>query len=230
MDKKLAMKIYNVMCDSEAIEKKMTVGKGSNSYKAIGEADVLNAIKPLLKKHKLIIIPIDVEITEHINQYTKSNTYNGKTTTDDKARLMTQLKVKWKIIDAETGEFEILASPGNGADPQDKASGKAWTYAYKVLIQKTFMLFSGDDTDNTHSDDIDKAPEEPIEPETPKTFEKEIKALKELVRSKGRTEENLKSRVKSMFSKELEELTGLEIERLAKGYNAIKEEKINERI
>ena len=28
---------------------------------------------------------------------------------------------------------------------------------YKAVLQKTFMLFSGEDTDNTHSDEISKA-------------------------------------------------------------------------
>lgn len=154
MDQKLAMKIFNVMDESEGIEKNMTVGSGNNSYSAISEKAVLNAIKPLLKKYKLIIIPIEVDISERLDTYQTSNTFKGVTTINDKARLMTQLKTKWKIIDAETGEFEILSSPGNGADTQDKASGKAWTYAYKAVLQKTFMLFSGEDTDNTHSDDI----------------------------------------------------------------------------
>ena len=38
-----------------------------------------------------------------------------------------------------------------------KETCKAMTYAYKALIQKTFCLFSGEDTDNTHSDDITKS-------------------------------------------------------------------------
>ena len=149
-------KMFKVMEESDAIEKNMQVGSGKNSYFAISEAAVLNTVKPLLKKHKLIVFPVDLEITERVDIYKTSNTYNNVTTIDDKARLLTQLNVKWKIIDIETGESEILASPGNGADTQDKGSGKAWTYAYKALLQKCFMLFSGEDTDNTHSDDIDK--------------------------------------------------------------------------
>lgn len=124
-------KIYNVMAESSALEKDMSVG---GQYKAISEKMVLNEIKPLLKKHKLILIPIDVDVQQK-----------------DK---LTVISAKYKIIDIETGESEILATIGNGADSQDKGSGKAWTYAYKCLIQKTFCLFSGEDTDNEHSDDI----------------------------------------------------------------------------
>lgn len=139
-------KMYQIMCETSALEKKMTVGSGNNSYRAISEAAVLNEIKPLLKKHKLILFPITAEITEVVNTY---QGYKGETT-----RLMSQVSARYKIVDVESGEEEILATVGNGADPQDKGSGKAWTYAYKALLQKTFMLFSGEDTDNTHSDDI----------------------------------------------------------------------------
>ena len=42
----LYKKIHAVMCDSEGLEKNMTVGEGKNAYKAISEAEVLNTIKP----------------------------------------------------------------------------------------------------------------------------------------------------------------------------------------
>jgi hypothetical protein len=82
------------------------------------------------------------------------STFNGVTTT--KLRNVTQLKVKFKIVDIDSGENEILVGFGNGADSQDKGSGKAFTYSLKTALSKTFMLFSGEDTDNEHSDDIDK--------------------------------------------------------------------------
>ena len=142
-------KMFKVMEESEAIEKGMTVGSGKNSYKAISEASVLNGVKPLLKKHRLILFPVEAEIKEVVDEYSSYG--------DTKARLMSQVVAKYKIVDIDSGEHEILATVGNGADPQDKGSGKAWTYAYKALLQKTFCLFSGEDTDNTHSKDIDKA-------------------------------------------------------------------------
>lgn len=145
-------KIYNVMVDSEGLTKDKSVGSGTNSYKAVSESEVLNMLKPLFKKHKLIVIPVDGDISE--NNSTFDSEFNGKITT--KQRNVTQLKCNFKIIDTETGEFEILVGFGNGADSQDKGSGKAFTYAYKTMLSKTFMLFSGEDTDNTHSDDIGK--------------------------------------------------------------------------
>jgi hypothetical protein len=143
-------KIYNVMNESEGLEKDLTVGSGSSSYKAVGEKEVLNMLKPLFKKHKLIVFPVDGDISEQNSIY--ESTYKDEVTT--KTRNVTQIKVKFKIVDIETGESEILMGFGNGADSQDKGSGKAFTYAFKTMLSKTFMLFSGEDTDNTHSDDI----------------------------------------------------------------------------
>ena len=145
----LYKKMHMVMVESEAIEKNMTVGDGGkNSYKAVSEAAVLNAIKPLLKKHGLVIFPVGIKIQENFQEY------QGKYGITQ--RFMSELHAKYKLVDIDTGEFEILETVGYGADSQDKGSGKAMTYAYKALIQKTFCLFSGEDTDNEHSDDIEK--------------------------------------------------------------------------
>jgi len=147
MDQKLAMKIYNIMSQTKALQKGTIVGKGTKGeYKAVGEAEVLNELKPLLLKEKLIVLPIDGDIEEKVDsviQYSK-----------DATRIITQLKVKFLIIDAETGESVEIVGFGNGADTQDKGSGKAFTYAYKTALSKSFMLFSGEDTDNHHSDSI----------------------------------------------------------------------------
>lgn len=144
----LYQKMHNVMVESEGLEKNMTVGEGKNAYKAISEAEVLNTIKPLLKKHGLVLFPVETSITEEFKEY------ESKYGTSQ--RFLSTLNAKYKIVDIETGEFEILSTVGYGADSQDKASGKAMTYAYKALIQKTFMLFSGEDTETTSSEQIEK--------------------------------------------------------------------------
>ena len=51
------MNIYEKMLaiteELTAVAKNLTVGVGSNAYKAVGEADVLSAVKPLEVKHKV---------------------------------------------------------------------------------------------------------------------------------------------------------------------------------
>lgn len=152
-------KMFNVMNDSDAIEKSMTVGTGKNAYKAVSEAAILNMIKPLFKKYKLIIFPISGDINELVTVYNKTD-YDGKTTENQRA--ITQLKVMYRIVDIETSEFQDVVGFGNGADSQDKGAGKSFTYSLKNALSKSFMLFSGEDADNTHSDDINPPNEVPM--------------------------------------------------------------------
>ena len=157
VDIKLATKIYNVMCETESLEKDMVVGKGANAYKAISEATVLNAIKPLFKKYKLIIFPSKATAIEITEQY--PDQYES---TKIKLKSLTQITTTFTLVDAESGESIDIEVIGNGFDSLDKGSGKATTYAFKTALSKTFMLFSGEDTDNTHSDEIHKPPAKPI--------------------------------------------------------------------
>lgn len=181
MNAKLAIKLYDVMCATEALEKNLTVGKNTKGeYKAIGEASVLNMIKPLFKEHKLLILPVEGDITEHVD---KTIAYNKEGT-----RSVTQLKVYFDIIDAETGESTRIVGFGNGADSQDKGSGKAFTYALKTALQKSFMLFSGEDTDNTHSDEITQS----TQGEPPRKVT--TKELIDIAAQKGYSEDALKKK------------------------------------
>jgi hypothetical protein len=149
-------KMFNVMNESEAIEKNMEVGTGKNAYKAVSEATILNMVKPLFKKYKLIIFPIGGEIKDHCMTWDKTD-YDGKVS--QTLRAMTELKVTYRVMDIESGEFQDVVGFGNGADSQDKGAGKAFTYSLKNALSKTFMLFSGEDTDNEHSDDIGRKPQ-----------------------------------------------------------------------
>lgn len=142
----LYQKMHMVMCDTKSLERDKEVGFGRNAYKAISESSVLNEIKPLFKKYGLIIFPCEVQVNDRVDTFI---TKDG-----DASRLMTQVIHKWKIVDTESGEFDFIVSVGNGVDTQDKSSGKAQTYSLKVALQKTFMMFSGEDSDNEHSDSI----------------------------------------------------------------------------
>ena len=97
------------MCAIEGVEKGVTVGAGTRGeYKAVGEKDVLNVIKPLLKQEKLICLPYDGTIEDYVNI---TEAYDKKST-----RAITQLKVFFKLVDIETGEETQIVGFGNGAD------------------------------------------------------------------------------------------------------------------
>ena len=216
----LYQKIYNVMCETEGLEKNLSVGTGSSSYKAVGEAEVLNMLKPLFKKHKLIVFPVDGSISE--TNFSWETEYQSKKET--KTRNVTQLVVKFKIVDIETGESEMLIGFGNGADSQDKGSGKAFTYAFKTMLNKTFMLFSGEDTDNEHSEDIGRQTK-PSSTNTsqPKTLsDGQVSRLFVIANKKGYNAESVKKTVlKKYNSTEVKNLTKEQYDEVVKGYESL---------
>jgi hypothetical protein len=53
-----------------------------------------------------------------------------------------------------SGESLQLCGYGQGVDTQDKGAGKATTYALKNTLLNMFLIPTGVDTDDTHSDDL----------------------------------------------------------------------------
>lgn len=132
----LYMKIHQVMQDVEYLQKDDKVEFGNTKYKAISEEKVTTTVRESLIKNKLIIIPVEQE-------HTKDGT-------------LSTVNTKYKIIDCETGEYEIIVSSGTGADTQDKGVGKAMTYSYKYLLLRTFAIPTGEDPDKISSAELDE--------------------------------------------------------------------------
>lgn len=118
---KLYQKISNVMKDVDYLQKDDQVAFGNTKYKAISEEKVTSTVRESLIKNGLVIFPIE-----------QLHSREGTLSTVD---------VKYKIVDTETGEYEVLVSSGTGADTQDKGVGKAMTYAYKYLLLLSWLKF-----------------------------------------------------------------------------------------
>lgn len=131
----LYQKISNVMKDVDYLQKDDQVAFGNTNYKAISEEKVTSTVRASLIENGLVIFPIE---QEHRREGTLST-----------------VDVKYKIVDVETGEYEVLVSSGTGADTQDKGVGKAMTYAYKYLLLRTFAIPTGEDPDKTSSAELD---------------------------------------------------------------------------
>ncbi len=69
---------------------------------------------------------------------------------------LTTVNVTYRIANTEGDDYVDVVSTGEGADTQDKAAGKAMTYAYKYALLRTFAIPSGEDTDKIHSAQLDK--------------------------------------------------------------------------
>lgn len=134
--KNLFQKISQVMQDVEYLSKDSKISFGTTNYKAISEEKVTSTLRESLIKNGLVIIPIE-----------QTAGRNGNVST---------VNTKYKIIDIDTGQFEILASSGEGADTQDKGVGKAMTYAYKYMLLRTFAIPTGEDPDKVSSSELDE--------------------------------------------------------------------------
>ncbi len=152
----LAAAVLAVMAEVKGVEKSMNVGTGGSSYKGVSDRDVKIAIGRAMQRHGLVILPVAVEDSVTTDRWQETNQYGTKT----KQQTTVSVKTKYKLIHAPSGECEILAGYGHGTDSQDKAAGKATTYALKYALLYTFLVPTGDidDTDNDHSDDKDVPP------------------------------------------------------------------------
>lgn len=151
----IAKAILEVMKEVTNIEKKMNVGSGSFTYKAISDSMVRSQIKDAMVKNGLLIVPTGV---------------SAKTTTDrwdeggkSKQSILTEATTTYLLIH-ESGESIPLAGYGQGVDTQDKGAGKATTYALKNVLLDTFLVIKGEDmdTDKTHSNDLPVPPKRTV--------------------------------------------------------------------
>lgn len=150
--KNITQAIINVMTEVKNIEKKMNVGTGGASYKAVGDSMVRSELKDAMVKNGLAILPIGIEATAKIDRWEEENQYGKKF----KQSILTDAHTKYLLLHT-SGESIELAGYGQGVDTQDKGAGKATTYALKNVLLDTFLVIKGDelDTDATHSNDIE---------------------------------------------------------------------------
>lgn len=147
------MNIYEKMSaitnELNRVAKNLAVGTGKSSYKAAGEADILAEVKPAEEKYGVYSYPVGREIIETA-VLTSSKVYNGETY-ETKQQMM-RLKVVYRFVNIEAPEEYIdIISYGDGVDPQDKAPGKAMTYADKYALMKAYKIITGEDPDQKES-------------------------------------------------------------------------------
>ena len=147
------MNIYEKMSaiteEITAVAKNLNVGWGKNQYKAVGEADVLAAVKPIEAKHGVYSYPFGRRIID--NSVLTSVKSDGSET----KQLFMRLEVIYRFVNTEKPEEYIdIVTYGDGVDPQDKAPGKAMTYADKYALLKAYKIITGDDPDQNYSNDL----------------------------------------------------------------------------
>lgn len=128
-------KILKIMDAVRYIQKDGKVDFGSTKYKYASESKITAVIREQLILQKVTIFPITTE-------YTRSGN-------------LTHVHAEYKIRNAEDpADCIVVQAEGDGADSQDKGSGKAQTNAYKYMLLRTFAIPTGDDPDQISSDEL----------------------------------------------------------------------------
>lgn len=145
------MNIYKrlaaITAELSAVAKNLEVGYGKSAYKAVGEADVLAAVKPLESKNGVYSFPEERRVIDNYIMKTIGN--DGKERQSQFMRLET--KYTFVNVDEPTERVSIITY-GDGVDPQDKAPGKAMTYADKYALLKAYKIITGEDPDQHASE------------------------------------------------------------------------------
>lgn len=136
------------------LHKGTTVGMGRSSYQAINDEQTRLYVRPFLKKHDLIIMPVNIQQETSTDVWTDSGRRKRQNTT--------KVLVTYKVCHIVSGEWIEAQSFGIGIDAGDKGAGKAQTYALKTLLLDLFYIVKGKDEDGerTHSDTYDVPQEE----------------------------------------------------------------------
>lgn len=179
-------KLLAITNEIGTVAKNLEVGVGKSRYKAVGEADVLKAVKELEQKYGIYSFPSNRQIIDSSILKTRKE-YDGQVTEGN--QLFMRLLVEYTFVNIEKPEETVaIISYGDGVDTQDKAPGKAMTYADKYALLKAYKIVTGEDPDQNGSPDVVN-PEKDVGDKT--IDNTKIEALKKAVQNKGLTEEQL---------------------------------------
>jgi len=136
--KNIDMAIDAIYSEIGYVQKEGQVSFGNTKYKFAGEAAFIAALRPVMKKYHVTVHVKDVQITQlSTGHYIVIN--------------------KYEFIHAPSSTTREVCSAGEGKDTGDKAIPKAMTGAYKYALRQTFMIETGDDPDNTSSEELEEA-------------------------------------------------------------------------
>ena len=148
--KNIYQRMSLITAELRTVAKNLTVSTGkNNSYKAVSERDVLDAVKPLEEKHGVYSYPAKRTVLES-NLLESESTYNGQTT--KKTTFMTRIETVYRFVNVDNPDDYIETTTfAEGIDAQDKGSGKAMTYGDKYALMKAYKISTGDDPDQDAS-------------------------------------------------------------------------------
>jgi hypothetical protein len=154
----LHQKILQIMREVQRIQKDDHVEFKTTKYKALSEEKVTSIMREKMIDYSLVVYPIKQDWSRQGN--------------------ITHVYVTYRLVDTESGDSIEIVSCGDGADTQDKGSGKAMTYAFKYMWLRTFAIPTGEDPDKICNEEIlarQAAEKEKVE-------EKDVEILKKILK------------------------------------------------
>lgn len=139
-------KLLHITAELGTVAKSLTIEAGkSNTYQAVAERDILDAVKPLEIKYRVFSYPCQRVVLD--SQLLNKTTQYGTTT-----QLMSRILTTYKFVNVDNpSETLTTDSVTEGLDSQDKGGGKAMTYGDKYSLMKTYKISTGDDLDDEGS-------------------------------------------------------------------------------
>lgn len=162
-------RLLKITEELKTVEKNLNVQVSSkNSYKAVSERDVLDAVKPLEAKYGVYSYAYDRKIIENGElTSTKKDFQTGEVR--EQKQLYMRLEVTYRFVNVDNPqEYIEIKTYGDGIDTGDKATGKAMTYADKYALLKAYKISTGEDPDQEASDELKSYKDEKDEKASPK--------------------------------------------------------------
>ena len=160
----LVNKLGDIADEATYLQKK---GRNSaQSYNYAMEADFLELMKPLFKKHR-VFFTISVDSCDHKEL--------GESRSGTK-QYLTTVGITGTFWDRDSGDHISVFGYGQGSDPGDKGVYKAITGGTKYILSKCFQIPTGDDPEDEQvpapAPQVKKTPVEGPAPEQPVDVEK----------------------------------------------------------
>ncbi len=171
-------KLSNITNEIKAVAKNLDVGVGKNAYKAVGEADVLKAVRELEYKYRIYSYPGERRVIDSAILETEKE-YQGQISRGNQLYMRLEVEYIFVNIDCPNETVKIITY-GDGVDTQDKGPGKAMTYADKYALLKAYKIVTGEDPDQNPSPTNSEIKGETPKKKTTKTEEEKVDYSKEL--------------------------------------------------
>ena len=165
--KNIFQRLSAITLELSTVAKNLEVGVGKSQYKAVGEADVLRAVKPLEAKHGVYSYPYSRQIIESGTIENEKIDYQTKEKIVQKS-LFERIETIYRFVNVDNPtEYVDITTYGDGIDTQDKSVGKAMTYGDKYALMKAYKIISGDDPDaKPRLKNLQTKPAKPVSEET----------------------------------------------------------------